>query len=293
MEIGEWESTKGLNELYREIRRLDLERNVAELDNFGYTIVEPEKVAPPEFVARLRDRILDVAERRTGTRPDLETGSTHADYPMPTGEGHYFTLFEDRVFEEALMNPVGLALATYLLGEGCVLSVQAAFLKGPGKMELPIHTDNWGNGIPAPYPPYPQVCNTTWILTDYTKENGALCFVPGSHRWRRHPTPEEAFNFENVVPVEARAGSMAVWSGDQWHGAVPRTAPGLRVGMLFGYSRHYLRAFQPFKERVPKEILDRNPPRFAKLMGQHCFQGFGEEGPDHLLVMNRPTGLYD
>ena len=76
MEIGEWESSKGLNELYREIRRLDLESHVAELDNFGYTIVPPEKVAPPEFIDRLLTRILELVEKRSGVKPDLETGST-------------------------------------------------------------------------------------------------------------------------------------------------------------------------------------------------------------------------
>ena len=292
MDIGDWEPTKGLNELYREIRRLGLESNVAELDNFGYTIVPPERVAPPEFTERLLARILELVERRSGVKPDLETGSTHAEQPVGIGEEHYLTLFEDRVFEEALMNPTSLALATYLLGESCALSVDTILIKGPRQQApLPIHCDNVG--IPSPFPPYAQICNTTWVLTDYSLDNGATCFIPGSHRWCRHPTPVESFEYGNAVPVEAPKGSLLVWGGNTWHGAFARNAPGLRVNLLFGYGRSYIRPFQPYKETVPKEILERNPPRFAKLLGQEIFQGFGKEGPDLAKVILLPRGLYD
>lgn len=40
MEIGDWRATRGLNDLYREIRERGLETNVAKLDAFGFTVVE-------------------------------------------------------------------------------------------------------------------------------------------------------------------------------------------------------------------------------------------------------------
>ena len=41
-----------------EIRELDLEENVADLETKGYTILPPGKAAPIEFTERLRDKIL-------------------------------------------------------------------------------------------------------------------------------------------------------------------------------------------------------------------------------------------
>ena len=51
------------------IRRLGLERYIAELDVLGYTIVPPEVTPATALGLRLRDALLDVAQRRTGTRP--------------------------------------------------------------------------------------------------------------------------------------------------------------------------------------------------------------------------------
>ncbi len=48
------------------IRELGLEPYVAELEQYGYTVIPPERVATPEFVERLRDAVLRVAHERTG-----------------------------------------------------------------------------------------------------------------------------------------------------------------------------------------------------------------------------------
>ncbi len=41
MAISDWKSTREPSPLYRQIRELGLEQNVAELDAFGFTILEP------------------------------------------------------------------------------------------------------------------------------------------------------------------------------------------------------------------------------------------------------------
>jgi hypothetical protein len=52
MEIGDWRATRDLNDLYREIRGLGLEANVAELEAFGFTVIE--NALTPELTDRLR-----------------------------------------------------------------------------------------------------------------------------------------------------------------------------------------------------------------------------------------------
>ena len=66
MEIQDWPSAKTLAPLYRELRQLGLLEHVAELEAFGFTVLPPEVVGPPEQHQAIRDALLRVACRRKG-----------------------------------------------------------------------------------------------------------------------------------------------------------------------------------------------------------------------------------
>jgi len=270
--------TDTVQRIWDEIERLDLVRNIAEIEAFGYTIVPPEKVAPPEIIAELRERVLDVAQRRTGERPDLEVdaASVTREYKDPFGLPLPYLTFDDPAFEAAVVNPAALAIVTYLLGESCRLSDMAALIKGPGGSDLSLHSDNLR--IPDPFPPLAQICNVTWCLTDYSKENGSIAFVPGSHRYYRRPLDNEGL--DQRVAVDAPAGSLIIFGGHTWHGAFARTAPGLRVALIGYYCRaHLLTQGDYSKGAIPAASLERNSARFARLMGEHITYGYRQEGP--------------
>ena len=132
---------------------------------------------------------------------------------------------------------------------------------------------------PPPFPLYAQYANATWLLSDYSEEGGSLCFVPGSHLLCRQPGPGEGL--DRIVAVEAPMGSLVLWHGNTWHGAYRRQAKGLRMAIAFLYARRFLLTREPYREDVTKEQLDRNPPRFATLMGQEILAGWRAEGPDY------------
>jgi ectoine hydroxylase-related dioxygenase (phytanoyl-CoA dioxygenase family) len=135
-----------------------------------------------------------------------------------------------------------------------------------------LHTDQVGT--PPPLPNYAQMVNITWALTDYTKENGATSLVPCSHRFGRMPLAYEADFLDNptvpAIPAEAKAGSLIIWHGATWHGAYPRTNPGVRANLWMVFTRSYMRPIRDFRSEVTPEMLARNPPEFANLMGMHC-----------------------
>lgn len=192
-----------------EIQALGLERNAWELDVDGYTVIPPELVGAGGLPARLREKLLDLTEAETGERPDLETGENIVAGRAPIGSGHFIInpLYADRVFEEALMNRSVLALMTYLLGESCILSSTSALLKVRAPENLELHSDQVGQ--PAPLPPYAQVANLHWVLTDFSPENGGTRFVPGSHKLCRHPARSEALDLSGTVTVSAPPGSVS------------------------------------------------------------------------------------
>jgi ectoine hydroxylase-related dioxygenase (phytanoyl-CoA dioxygenase family) len=279
-----------VGEAWDEIRKLELDRTIAELEAVGLTVVEPERAAAPGFAERLRDAIVRVGEERSGTRLDLDAAheAGRGAFGDVFGLQLYYLLFEDKVFQEAIVNPVALALSTYLLGESCIISNCLAGVKGPGGGDLGLHSDNVM--IPAPFPPYAQVCNVTWALTDYDDDSGPLVYVPGSHRLCRHPLPGEGR--DAMVPVRARAGSIIFWHGNLWHGALARRAPGLRVNLIVAMMRSYLRPQEPYREHVTQAILDDNPPRFATLLGQHVYYGWREDGPRLTPLSSSPGSAH-
>jgi ectoine hydroxylase-related dioxygenase (phytanoyl-CoA dioxygenase family) len=248
------------------------------------TVVPRDKVAPPGFIERVRDRALELIEERDGRPADVEGGSTHVNDFLPN---YHWILFEDQLFVEMLMNEVALTLASYLVGHSAVLSTTSILVKGPtvpfpegNGLQLGLHSDNQMQVAPFHY--YSEHCNVTWLLSDYTRDNGALAYVPGSHKLCRHPLPDEGVDAAEAV--EGEMGSIVVWGGNTWHGAFPRLNEGLRMAMPFGYERSYMLPRQPYRESVPQEWLDKFGPRFARLMGHHIAVGWRDEGPDYSKV---------
>jgi len=262
---------------WQHIKDLGLQAHIAELDVLGYTVVAPDTIASGGLGLRIRNAVLDVAERRTGMRPELNYDPKFDDPDVPFGDHFAYLLFEDPVFVEALLHPVVLTLVTHLLGENAVLSNCLAFIKGPGNADLDLHCDNVY--VPAPFPAHALACNATWLLTDYSRDDGALCFVPGSHQYGRHPNAGEAI--EERVAVDAPAGSLVFWHGNTWHGAYARRNPGVRMNLINAFMRMYMQPQESYREHVTQAQLAAHPPRFATLLGQDVAYGWREDGPDY------------
>jgi ectoine hydroxylase-related dioxygenase (phytanoyl-CoA dioxygenase family) len=168
------------------------------------------------------------------------------------------------VFETAVLNEKLLVLVEYMCGQGALLSQLQGSVRRQSEGFLGLHADqNW---IPAPFPEHMQLITACWACDDFTEEGGATRVIPGSHRHRRHPTPEEIEASEGAVPVLCPRGSIAVWDGAVWHGNYPRRIPGERVVLHMTYSRLALRPLEDYSH-LGQEFLDRNPPAMAALLG--------------------------
>jgi hypothetical protein len=280
--------------IWQEIRRLGLEENIVELETQGLTVVPPEQSAPAEFIERLCAATIRFIEAQDGCAPDFETGLTHKNQIL--GDYHYLIL-HDRVFQEMLCQPAAVALLDYLLGESSIVHTNSALCKGPhdelipgSDLVLPLHSDS--QLLPGPFHPFAEFANVTWALSDYSFEAGSLAYVPGSHLLCRHPMPGEAV--DRAVAVDAPAGSIICWHGNTWHGAFRRRIPGLRLSIATIFTRPYIWPRHPLREDVTQDVLDANPPRFARFCGRHVMTGWREEGPVYgpEIVHGYPTRFH-
>ena len=274
MQIKDWASCPTQSKLYRELAQLGLLENIAELDVFGYTVVPPEKVGPPEFHAKVKAAVVDVVESRFGRLGN--DGLTWKDRNQIVR----MILWEDRIFEELLLNPAGLGLIQHLIGTNCILSLFDGWVKGPGLGRTPLHRDNWDFTRRAS-PPEPNSANFNYMVTDYSAADGAITFVPGSHKWRRPPMPAEIeYWADRAEPIQAPAGSMVVWGDLTWHASALRANLGERLMILGTYSRPFMQTQGPYRQTVTQEALSRNPLRFAGLMDVYGSFPFGEQDFD-------------
>jgi ectoine hydroxylase-related dioxygenase (phytanoyl-CoA dioxygenase family) len=280
MEIGKWKSVAGMDEVYRCARRFELEPNIAELEAFGFTVIEPEKTGTsPDFAPRLLDAVMRAAQEEDSSAVDL---NKHADRPA-YGRQLFHLLARDPVFVEAAMNPVVRTMGAYMLGVSMRLFSMVAFIKEGQSRPTGMHTDSVG--VPTPLPFYGTVCNVSWILSDYTEENGTLCMVPGSHRACRHPTEFEQPQFMGgpmddamVAPVLAKPGALAVFTGNTWHGTYPKTTESTRVHIATAFCRNFVNPAENYDD-LPNEVVDAHGPELARLIGRKAWQGYRAEGP--------------
>lgn len=278
-----------------EIERYGLCEEIEELDKNGLAIVPPEKLGLPDGkIAQLIDAVLRLAEARTGGRFDVERGCLDTLTGGRVDRGFFYLshlLLEGSPFAELYVNPVKRVFMRHMLGDEHILSTSNAWIKwaspdcyGP---TLGMHADC--GVVPPPWPvAAPHVANMNLLLTDYSRENGALAYVPGSHHLGKRPEFPEAA--ERAQAVEAPAGSLVVFHGAVWHGAFPRQTSGLRLSIHGLHARPYFIPQHDYRNKVPPYIMDRSPdPVYLSMLargGDPLLFGPGE-GPVPLPIRAR------
>jgi|TARA_Y100000310_G_scaffold242377_3_gene246547 hypothetical protein len=293
MEFGTFKATAAIDPTYRKIKELGLDSSVMDLETYGFTVVPPEKVAPVEFLEGMRDTVLRLGRERTGVDLNIDENGSPGNYlGQPQIENQfllYYLLMADPIFEEWLLNPTLYTLIDYLMQGSQQISSVTSFFKwkgeGYGAETLGLHSD-CPTDRDGKLPACSDVANAAYCLTNYSREDGAIAMVPGSHRYCRQPRHREGVS--RAVPVEAEAGSLILWHGNTWHGAYPKESDGLRLNVTTYHCHRRLKNQENYQWRVTQEMLDRNPPEFARLVAADDQMGWDERGPDY--ARNRKYG---
>lgn len=170
------------------------------------------------------------------------------------------------IFEQIIATPEILEYVRHVLGLECKLSSLNARSANPqSDCRQPLHADMAAVRDEKGY----WVCNTVWILDEFTAENGAIRMVPGSHRWGKLPQDvlqDPYAPHPDEVLLTGSAGTVVVMNAHLWHGATAnRTAAPRRAVHAF-YCRRDKPQQQYQKKLLGTEVQQRLGPALRRLL---------------------------
>jgi len=167
-------------------------------------------ILAPDQLGRLRDRLseLMLAEGdQAGMEVHQEAGTDRLSDLVNKGA----------VFEICFTHPRILAAIAHVLAADFQLSSLNYRAALPGQGHQALHAD-WREPVtPGEF----RVCNSIWLLDDFTADNGPTRVVPGSHLFGTLPKdemPDPAAPHPNEKILLAPAGTVVIFNSHLWHG---------------------------------------------------------------------------
>jgi hypothetical protein len=148
-------------------------------------------------------------------------------------------------FDEVYLYPPILQACCRVIEQPFKLSTMHARTVRPGAPAQPLHVD-----FPSDVRGWPMV-GFILMIDDFTPENAATCFVPGSQGIEALPA---SFS---LVQACGPAGSIIVFNGSVWHGHGPNLSETPRRSIQGAYIRRTEISGETLPARMLPETLDR------------------------------------
>ncbi len=180
----------------------------------------------------------------------------------------YALFAKTRAFDQVATHPLLLEVLDQVLGH-YQLSAPVGIRIGPGERAQILHRDDAIYPLPEPHPPV--VVNTMWPLDEFTADNGATRFVPGSHRWEPGRQPSAG---DPIMTATMATGSALCYLGSLWHGGGENRTSKPRLGVILEYAAAWLRPQENHCLAVRRSTVRQLPPRLQELLGYNIYPPF-------------------
>jgi len=228
-----------------------------QLDRDGFVILE--NYIAPDYLAALRartDGILAMEGDRAGSEFKQEPHARRLANLVDKGE----------VFERAVVMPEILELVAHVLEPRFKLgSVNFRSANHYSASAQPLHVDVG----PLPDEKGYSVCNTVWMLDDFTPENGSTRCVPGTHRSGKSPQQvlrDPAARHPDEILITGKAGTVAVMNAHVWHGGTANRTEAPRRALHVFYTRWDKPQQQYQKKLLRPEVQARRSPQLRQIL---------------------------
>ncbi len=221
------------------------------IDELGFVVVP--RVTDPQTTGALRAALLRALEE-----DEREFGGLPGKHPHLVVE----MVRRGVEFVRLLENEAMHAVFRRMLGEASILYSFTSTVMPPGEHmgASAIHKDT-----PRFVPGYTTGVLMTLALDDFTSDNGATYYLPGSHR-RAEPPPEEEF-YRDAVRVERAAGDAVFFSNQVFHAGGPNQTSSIRCGLTIYACRPWMKQRFDYPRLVGDDILRELGPVGRRFLG--------------------------
>ena len=213
-------------------------------------------------------------------------------------------------FRDMIVHPLVDELVGHILGQEFILSTHSANIAKPGGVRMGLHTDQWW--MPQPVKPEedylrpseikrsavssfiepdqslgispPVVANCMWMLSNFSKSNGATEVVAGSHLSGAHPNQQDQSMYP-ILNAEAKAGTLMVFDGRLWHGTGANTGDSDRLGVLTTFCSPQFRQQENQTLGLDRDLWESCSEKLKSRLGFKVWNAYGriESSMDHII----------
>ena len=171
-------------------------------------------------------------------------------------------MLRDPEFMQLLVNPAVRAAVDRVLG---ATSILYAFVTS----SMPPSGTNYSHRVHVDsqrvIPGYPTNVGVIVAFDDFTDENGATYFLPGSFERETPPTDEEFM--EQAVRVHPRAGDAVIFNARTWHLGGRNVTGAPRHAVTMNYVRSYMRQHFDFPKMISEADAATFSPELRRVLG--------------------------
>lgn len=231
---------------------MDLQAHYDEFQEQGFTIIP--NVLDQELMSRLRKEI-DVALEQDWER-----------YGGKPGKAKFIAL--DLVqyggaFLDLLDHPLADQIFGGLLGDKWILYSFTSTVTLPHTEQYTAQIHNETARIVLDYD---LSALMQFALSDFTEENGATYYMPGSHRTHAEKPDEDEF-YASAVRVVRKAGDVVLFHPRVWHAGGMNTTDEVRYACVTYGCRSFMRQRLDFPRMIPEDKLAGVSDRVKRILG--------------------------